>query len=215
MKHLFLDLDGTLCESKQFVKTDMLGVLQSLKLDVMIISGAEYSRMLIQCPIDAVFMPQNGNEVWDKGKCLWQNELFDKPEIRKHINSLACEMDMGINDDMIDDRGSQISFSFVGHHAPHDKKKAFDPERKIRKALLEKFPFPKAVIGGTTCIDYIPYNKGENIKKYLDLKGWRPQDCLYIGDALKPMGNDETVCGVIPTFEIKSPLETYNFIKEL
>lgn len=218
MKYIFFDLDGTLCESKQFVKIEMLDELKllALKYKVFIVSGAELSRMLVQCPLDdVVYMAQNGNEVMEAGRLLWTNELFNKDEIRKHIMQLAIEMDMGLNDDMIDDRGSQISFSFVGHHAPLEKKKKFDPDREIRKRLLQQYPFPKAVIGGTTCIDYIPYNKGENIQKYLDQNKIKRSECLYVGDALQGYGNDATVCGVIPTFEIKSPLDTLNLIKEL
>jgi hydroxymethylpyrimidine pyrophosphatase-like HAD family hydrolase len=193
----------------------MLDVLKKLNHKVFVISGAEYSRMLIQCPLECVYMPQNGNEVYENGKCLWSNELFDKQEIRKHIMNLAMERDMGVNDDMIDDRGSQISFSFIGHHAPFEKKKAFDPDRKIRIDLLERFPFPKAVIGGTTCIDYIPYTKGQNIRKYMDLNGLKVHECLYVGDAFMNYGNDATVMGVIPVLEVKSPLGTLNFIKSL
>ena len=52
-KYLFFDLDNTLCESKQNVQVFMLKELERLNESkkVFIVSGAELSRMLIQCPL--------------------------------------------------------------------------------------------------------------------------------------------------------------------
>lgn len=215
MKYLFFDLDGTLCESKQLVEPKMLCELERLneRFKVVIISGAELIRMKTQAPLSyVVYMAQNGNQAFDE-RFLWTNELKNKDKILEHINLLAQVMGIKITDDMIDDRGSQISLSFVGHHAPLAEKKKFDPDRKIRIALLEKYPFKGAVIGGTTCIDYIPFTKGENISRYLSLRKIRPYRCLYFGDAFMNYGNDSTVCGIVPTFQVKGPLDTLNFVK--
>lgn len=218
MRYLLFDLDGTICESKKEVKEDMLLELGRLskKYGIVLVSGAELSRMLIQAPLKyAVLMAQNGNETYEAGKCLWINKFDSRAEIMEHIEKVAAELKVKIGDDMVDDRGAQISFSFIGHHAPLEVKKKFDPTRKIRSDLLYKFPFTGAVIGGTTCLDYIPYTKGENIKRYLELKNIRPQDCLYIGDAFMNYGNDATIMGVVPIFQVGSPTDTLNFIKNL
>lgn len=218
LKYLFLDLDGTLCESKKEVAEDMLWQLAQLskKYEVIIVSGAELSRMLIQAPLKyATFMSQNGNEVYKNEMILWTNKFDNHEEVMQHIKKLAKETSTKMSDDMIDDRGSQISFSFIGHHAPLEIKKLFDRDRKIRGNLLEKFPFPGAVIGGTTCIDYIPKTKGENISRYMEKYNIKPQECLYLGDAFINYGNDATVLGVIPVHQIKSPLETLKFIEFL
>ena len=218
MKYLLCDLDGTICESKKEIEQDMLLELARLskKYGIIIVSGAEYSRMLIQAPLKyKTFMSQNGNETYENDKLLWVNKFNDKEIVMQHITQVATEMRTIIGDDMIDDRGSQISFSFIGHHAPLEIKKKFDPDRKIRHDLLEKYPFKGAVIGGTTCIDYIPHTKGENIQRYLELKDIKPHECLYIGDAFMNYGNDATVLGVMPVHQITSPLETLNFIKNL
>lgn len=217
MKYIFFDLDNTLCESKQPVDIRFLRDLEILNghYKIFIISGAEYSRMLTQIPMAyTVYMPQNGNEVYEDKTLLWKNELTNKNEILEHIKTIADYSGIEITDDMIDDRGAQISFSFVGHHADKELKKSFDPDRKKRISVLDKFPFPNAVIGGTTCIDYIPHTKGENIKRYIDKKKIRPYQCLYLGDAFMNYGNDATVLGVIPCHWVRSPLETQEFIRQ-
>lgn len=218
MRTIFFDLDGTLCESKQLVEPKMLYELERLnkKYKILLVSGAELSRMLIQCPMRYItFMAQNGNEVYDNEKILWKNDLLNKEDILRHINLLAHENGVKIGDDMIDDRGSQISFSFIGHHSSAELKKGFDLQRKIRSHLLDKFPFKGAVIGGTTCIDYIPATKGENVERFIELRRMKPSECLYIGDAFMDYGNDSTVMGVVPIFKVRSPLDTLRFVKQL
>ena len=44
--------------------------------------------------------------------------------------------------------------------------------------------------------------------------GWNKEECLYVGDALFPGGNDAVVVGVVPTHQIKDPDDTFRFIKE-
>lgn len=216
-KHLFFDLDGTLAESKQNLKQDMLEelALLSKKYEIILVSGAELFRMLIQAPIKyAVFMSQNGNQVYSNEKMIWENKFDNKDNVLEHINKCARELDVKIGEDMIDDRGSQISFSFVGHHAPLEIKKKFDPLRQIRSGLLDKYPFNGCVIGGTTCLDYVPHTKGENIKRYLELKNINADECVYFGDAFMKHGNDKTVEGIIKTVEVANPQELMLLLKE-
>ncbi len=81
--------------------------------------------------------------------------------------------------------------------------------------MLEENPHPNAFVGGLTGIDYIPKTKGENIQKFISDGGISIIDCLYIGDALEQGMNDYSVVGVIPTFAVKNPEETLEFIKKL
>src|SRR3990167_1026331 len=117
MKYLFCDLDGTLCESKQNLEKEMLRELSRIneKLKLFIVSGAELSRMLTQAPMKYVtYFSQNGNLIYDGDKIIRQNELTNKKEILEHIKILLDGLNIELKDDMIDDRGSQISLSFVG-----------------------------------------------------------------------------------------------------
>lgn len=215
--NLFFDLDGTLCESKQLVEKKMLKQLERLakKHKIFIVSGGAIDRLMRQCPMDAVFMSQNGNKTFENESILWENEFNNKIAVLEHIATLANAVNINVKADMIEDRGNQVSFSFVGHSAPFDVKRAFDPTREKRASLLSQFPFTHALIGGTTCIDYVPKTKGDNIRRYMELRDIQPHECLYFGDALQPFGNDYTVFGVIPTFPVNCPEDTYNFIKNI
>ena len=217
MTNLFLDLDDTLCLSRQEVKPIMIAELRriSQKYTIGIVGGRTIEDMMEQIPLDLLFMGQNGNTTHKYGETHWTNELPDKEGVRKHIDLLAKEFGFKIGDDMLEDRGSQIVVSFVGFHAPYKIKQKFDPDRKIRMDMLKKFPHPNAYVAGTTGIDYIPKTKGQNIQHYLELEKIKPADCLYIGDALDPGANDHSVCGVIPTFAVKNPDDTLKFLKQL
>ena len=70
------------------------------------------------------------------------------------------------------------------------------------------------VPGGTTCFDFFlrGKNKGYNVLRLIKKKDWRNTECVYVGDALFPGGNDETVIGVIPTHPVQGPDETFAFI---
>jgi len=218
MRYLFTDLDGTLCKSKQNCEPDMIRELTRIneKMKLFIVSGAELSRMQTQAPLKWVtYFAQNGNEQHDGVGEKRFNELNNKKEILEHIHKIAESIDLTITDDMIDDRGSQISFSFVGHNAPYEDKIMFDPDRTFRMQILKKHPFHNAFVAGTTCIDYIPKTKGENIQHYLNLRKIKTAECLYIGDALETGANDATVVGIIPTFAVKTPEDTLKFLKQL
>ena len=214
MKYIFFDMDGTLSESRQEASPEMVEQLNRIKkiYKVIIASGAELKRMQWQVPVtDITFFAQNGNQVFEDWNILWTKELKDKKGILKHINKLK----KNYANAEIEDRGSELVVSFTGFHADPAIKNKFDPDRKIRFAMLKKHPHPNAYVAGTSGIDYIPFTKGENIQDYILNKGIKPSDCLYIGDALEPGANDYTVVGIIPTFPVRNPSDTLNFIKQL
>jgi hydroxymethylpyrimidine pyrophosphatase-like HAD family hydrolase len=187
-----------------------------LKLDFVVISGATRGQMQYQLDgVPCELMAQNGNDT-----DYWKNEIKDFKEIYAHMLNLHYGV-FSNQPDLVENRGSQITLSMIGHHTPLEIKKAYDPDKKKRKALLKKFPFKSdkfdCVIAGTTCFDYFlkGMNKGTNIKRLIALKNWRSDECLYIGDALFKGGNDESVIGVIPTKSVKNPEETLTFINGL
>lgn len=207
-------MDNTLTLSRQEALPEMIKELERIKnkYHISIASGAELKRMMWQVPItDIIWLAQNGNEISGDNGIYWKKCLRDKEEILNHINILKKDYP----NSEIEDRGCSIVVSFTGFHAPFDIKNAFDPDRKIRLEMLKKHPHPNAYVAGTSGIDYIPFTKGENIKNYITRFHINPTDCLYIGDALEPGMNDYTVTGVIPTFAVKNPTETLEFIKQL
>lgn len=214
MMHLFLDLDNTVTESRGKISPEMFETLSGLE-NVIIVSGAEVKQIRAQIgDLNCMILAQNGND-----NPIWTRKLNkrERLEIMNHIDTFTTK----IKEDQLEDRGAQISYSFVGHHAPIEEKKAFDPKGQYRREVLEKYPLQSDLIeikiAGTTCFDYLPkgLHKGYNIGKFIDLMGWKKIDCLYIGDALFPGGNDETVIGVIPTFPVENHLENLKFLKNL
>lgn len=208
--HIFLDMDNTVTESRTPITPEMFNVLEGFE-SLILVSGASKEQMKYQLRgLKCDIMAQNGND-----NPLFSNVLKerDKQDIQAHIEKFAT-----ILDDQLEDRGCQVSYSFVGHHAPLGEKRKFDPDASHRQAILEAFPLRsrrlEVRIGGTTCLDYFlkGCTKGTNIARYIKLKGWKPYECLYVGDALFPRGNDESVIGVIPTFPVGDPIDTLQFL---
>jgi len=215
MKHLFLDMDNTVCESRQDISDKMLEVLQHLGRthDIVVISGAEKERMRDQLKnLDCITMAQSGNDTY-----LWKKTLTDneKKKILNHINRIV-----EVKSDMVDDRGCLIALSLVGHSAPIELKKIYDPTGKIREKILKDKPFLnnklECRIAGTTCLDYTRKDgtKGKNIERFIRQMGWNKKDCLYFGDKLMKGGNDESVIGVIKVVEVESPADLLNKLQE-
>ncbi len=227
--HLFFDMDGTVTRAKSLITKEMretLGALQKSGRDVIIVSGQ--TKELIEKQTEGfpcLYLCQNGNHAVDvvSGEELWRRDLSadEKEEIWKHILSIPRTWEVSNEDDLVQDRGSQISYSLLGHNEDVEKKEAFDPDTKRRATMLAEHPFnSKTVevkIGGTTTFDYSPKgkNKGYNVAQLIEQKGWNKAACVYVGDRLFPGGNDDTVLGVIDTHPVKNPDETLVFLKEL
>jgi phosphomannomutase len=97
--------------------------------------------------------------------------------------------------DVIEDRGSQITFSGLGQQAPLEEKKKWDPDfikRKKIKALLDKLiPEFSVRLGGATSIDVTKHgiDKAYGIRKLRDVLGIAIRDDL----------SSETLCSRVET----------------
>ena len=98
--------------------------------------------------------------------------------------------------EVIEDRGSQITFSALGQQAPLEEKKKWDPDfakRKKIKAILDTFiPEFSVRMGGATSIDVTKpgIDKAYGIRKLRDILGISLKEMIFIGDALFAGGND-------------------------
>lgn len=211
MSNYILDLDNTLTDSRSEIHASMFDTVTHLREKV-IISGASESQMKKQlCNLKCPLLSQNGNV------CKYWKRLLTPEEeatIMGHIALYANPFQY----DRTEKRGAQISYSFVGHSVNLYTKNLFDPDRSKRATLLAKHPAPEGIemrVAGTTCFDYFPkgLNKGYNVAKYMKLKGWRPRETIYIGDAICPGGNDESVIGVLPYFQVANWQETLTFLQ--
>jgi len=202
--------------------------------DVIVVSGAQESQIRAQIPriFDGQYflLAQNGNHCVDKnGSMLWKEEL-DKAQttaILSFIANIREELKLVVKneEDLVELRGAQISYSLIGHHEDLEKKYAFDPDATFRLDILKRHAAEVAGLerhgvevktGGTTTIDFFPLgkNKGYNVARLIEHNGWKREDCLYLGDALFPGGNDETVIGIIATQPVKNHNETFDFIEK-
>jgi len=233
-KHFFFDLDGTLTRSRTLMAAPHQVIFKKLcaEKDVVVVTGGQISQIRKQIPpeFDGSYyaLSQSGNHAIGKnGEVLWSEHFSpaQKAMILKLIEIIHDEEKLDVKDenDLVEDRGSQISYSLIGHHEEIGKKEEFDPRAKKRLAILAAHQEEVAALralaadvrpGGTTTFDFTiaGKHKGFNITRLIEQKGWKKEECVYVGDALFPGGNDETVIGVIPTHAVKDPDETFGFI---
>lgn len=225
-KHLFFDLDETVTLARSPVAPQMAELLASLPHDIVIVSGGDHERIKTQLgnSLPIYVLAQNGNHATaPTGQEYWNDRLTDEEarEIYAHIEELkSLGIPTLIEHDCIENRGSQICFSIMGHNAPVDLKRKIDPDSAIRKNMLEQRPFVsdnvEVRIGGTTTFDYFRKgsHKGSNVARLIEQLGWNKEDSVYFGDKLMPGGNDEAVVGVIETVAVKDPDDTYRILKD-
>lgn len=236
IKHFFFDLDNTLMLSRSMMTPEHQAIFKKLcdARDVVVVSGAQESQIRKQIPetTGARFfvLGQTGNEALDKNREVIWKEVFTQEQTDAtlaFIETLKKEFDANVKDpdDLVELRGSQISYSPIGHNESKEKKYAFDAGAVRRNQVLTKHADEvkkinaigiDVVPGGTTCFDFFlaGKNKGFNVARLIEKEGWLKDESVYVGDALFPGGNDETVLGVIPTHAVKNPDETFAFVSE-
>jgi len=214
-KLIVFDLDGTLAESKSSLDAEMAKLLTALLriVKVAVISGGDWpqfeKQVLSKLPHDGhlknlSLLPTCGTKFYQYG-ADWKkiySEDFTADEKGKIISSLkqaieatGCKVEKTWGEP-IEDRGSQITFSALGQHAPIEEKKKWDPDfskRQKIEALLDKsIPEFSVRLGGTTSVDVTKpgIDKAYGIRKLRDTLGVAISEMIFIGDALFPGGND-------------------------
>ena len=233
-KLIVFDLDGTIAESKSSLDDEMSALLRDLLsiVKVAVISGGNWpqfeKQLVSNLPRDAnlenlSLLPTCGTKFYKHGSA-WEelySENFTNEEKAKIIGSLHEAIgSVGFNTEMvwgelIEDRGSQITFSALGQEAPLEEKKKWDPnfsKRKQINALLDKsIPEFSVRLGGTTSIDITKQgiDKAYGIRKLRDILGVAISEMIFIGDALFPGGNDYPAkeAGVV-SIQVREPNET-------
>ena len=221
--HLFFDMDGTVTRSRSPIADSMKYLMERLTQDIVIVSGQRLVQIRRQIGgFDCYVLGQNGNHAVHGKETFWEDRLtsIEIAEIEAHIQKLPISWEVPDPNDLIENRGSQISFSIYGHSAPVEVKETFDPDQSKRRALLRAVPLRslkvEVKIAGTTCLDYFRKgcDKGHNVMRFITHMGWNPDECLYFGDAIYPGGNDESVYGVIDTQGVSDQDETYRILSE-
>ncbi|MEO6572185.1 MAG: HAD-IIB family hydrolase, partial [Ilumatobacteraceae bacterium] len=101
--------------------------------------------------------------------------------------------------DIIEDRGSQITFSALGQQASADKKYAWDPDgvkkESLRAYAAQRLPELAVHVGGTTSVDVTRagIDKAYGMQKLMSILELNCDDILFFGDKLDEGGNDHPV----------------------
>jgi len=233
-KLIVFDLDGTLAESKSPMDADMSGLLHDLLgiVKVAVISGGDWpqfeKQVLSHLPQDGSLvnlsiLPTCGTKFFQYAgdwKKLYSEDFTaeEKEKIISSLNKAVAEAGFKVDKvwgEVIEDRGSQITFSALGQQAPLDEKTKWDPDftkRKKIKAILYPFiPEFSVRMGGATSIDVTKpgIDKGYGIRKLRDILGISLEEMIFIGDALFPGGNDYPAkeAGVV-SIAVRGPNET-------
>ncbi len=242
MKELIVfDLDGTLAESKAAIDADMAALLQVLLaiIKVAVISGGDWPQFEQQLLgklsqnanlANLSILPTSGTKFYQY-KGGW-NKLYsedfspaEKTKIIDALNQVRTEEHFTIDQvwgEVIEDRGSQITYSALGQQAPLAAKAVWDPDfakRKQMKALLDTIiPEFSVRLGGDTSIDVTRpgIDKAYGVRKLRDTLGIPMKHMIFIGDALFPGGNDYPAeeAGV-ESIETRDPLETKRLIQTI
>lgn len=221
---LIFDLDDTLTKTRTPIEPSMKELLASLPCDIVVITGANIEQMQKQLDgLHCYMLSQNGNHAVYEDQVLWHDTLHPEEvvEIMDHIASLPRPWSVPDEHDLVENRGSQISYNLYGHNAPRAEKEAFDPDKAKRIKLLAEHPLVsdnvEVRIAGTATLDYFRkgHNKGFNIARLCEFKDWNLDNCLFFGDALYPGGNDEAVIGVVDTVSVQGPEDTYQKLTDL
>jgi phosphomannomutase len=214
-KLIVFDLDGTLAESKSSLDKEMSGLLHDLLgiVKVAVISGGDWpqfeKQLLSNLPhderlVNLSILPTCGTKFYQYAgdwKKIY-SEDFTADEKEKIVSSLKKVIEVAgfkvekVWGEVIEDRGSQITYSALGQQAPLEEKSKWDSDftkRKKIKAILDTFiPEFSVRMGGTTSIDVTKpgIDKAYGIKKLRDVLGISLKEIIFIGDALFVGGND-------------------------
>lgn len=221
-KIIAFDLDGTLAESKSALPDEMSLLLGRLleKYHVCVISGGKFEQFeqqllgnlkVDQSLLDKMhLMPTCGTRYFKFNlfKKTWgkvYSEDFtdsDKEKIITALKNSAEELNLlepKSWGEIIEDRGSQITFSALGQEAPVDEKKKWDPtgskKMKLRDLVAERLPEYEVRTGGSTSVDVtkLGIDKAYGMRKLEEMLKIKKEEILFIGDALHEGGNDYPV----------------------
>ncbi len=241
MKQLIVfDLDGTLARSKSSLDSEMATLLTELLgvVQVSVISGGDWpqfqKQLLGLLPDDQSLkglslLPTCGTKFYsyDTAWELRYSEDLSEAERAKIVAALrGASAELGapaqVWGDIVEDRGSQITFSALGQQAPLEAKETWDPDfakRTRMKTTLDRLiPEFSVRMGGSTSIDVTKpgIDKAYGIHQLRDRLGVPIEDMVFIGDALFPGGNDYPAkqAGVV-SIQVRDPEETKRVIETL
>ncbi|WP_216386629.1 HAD-IIB family hydrolase [Arcanobacterium phocae] len=239
---LAFDLDDTLAPSKSPLPKPMACALKRLLdvSEVCVISGGQFEQFSSQllANLDANneqlaklhLMPTCGTRYLRFSEGQWSSvyarDLTDDERARALASLERRAKELGLWEEktwgpILEDRGSQITFSALGQQAPVDAKKAWDPDRTkkelLRAAVAKDLPDLEVRSGGSTSVDITRsgVDKAYGIAELSKQTGISINDMLFIGDRLDEGGNDFPVLRLgIDTHPVGGWEDTVEFVDD-
>jgi len=221
-KLLAFDLDDTLAITKSPISDEMSEILGKIleEFEVCIISVGRYEQFKTQV-VDRLhiqphklnrlhLMPTCGTRYYRYNELDVEWQLQYAEDLSEEQKNLVIEVleksakELGLWEanpagDIIEDRGSQITFSALGQKATPEDKYAWDPEGTKKAALrdlaAQSLPGLEVRAGGSTSIDVTleGIDKAYGMQKLIDAIDISKDDILFFGDNLQEGGNDYPV----------------------
>jgi len=245
-KLISFDLDDTLAVTKSPMSDKMAELLVKLlyHYEVCIISGGKFEQFKMQV-IDRLeanhlllrklhLMPTCGtryyryNEIEEKWQKQYAEDLTEsqKNEVIKILEEEAKKLGLWREKtwgDIIEDRGSQITYSALGQQAPPEEKYKWadensDVKNKFRDSVAQRVPNLEVRLGGSTSIDITRpgIDKAYGMQKLIDEMEISKDEVLFVGDKLEEGGNDCPVKAMgIDTIAVEKWEETALIIETL
>ncbi|MCP2637530.1 HAD-IIB family hydrolase [Microbacterium sp. HD4P20] len=215
------DLDDTLAPSKSPIDPRIGDLLIALaeRVEVAIISGGQLAQFIAQV-VDRLpdaspavlermhLLPTCGTQYYRLSKdgivTVYKRSLTDDEKSRAlaAVEGEARRLGLWESEtwgDILEDRGSQITFSALGQKAPVSVKSTWDPtgEKKntLRAAVAALLPDLEVRSGGSTSVDITErgIDKAYGMRQLSEQTGIPLDDMLFVGDRLDPDGNDYPV----------------------
>lgn len=238
------DLDDTLAPSKSALDPRMLDVLTRLleRTSVAVISGGNFDQFEAQLlsQLDdggerllekLHLLPTCGTRYERRQNGAWTTiyrESLAAEERTAALTALQEEAErLGLWEsrtwgEILEDRGSQVTFSALGQRAPVAAKQAWDPDgvkkNTLRAAVAERLPALEVRSGGSTSVDITRrgIDKAYGMRKLAEHTGVALDDMLFIGDRLDPDGNDYPVKALgVPCHAVEGWEDTAHFVAQL
>jgi len=216
------DLDDTLAPSKSPIDPRVGDLLVALadRVEVAIISGGQLQQFQMQVverlpegtPAGILdrfhLMPTCGTQYYrltpDGARTIYAHALTDDEKQRAlaAVEEEARRLSLWEAETwgpILEDRGSQITFSALGQSAPVAAKTAWDPtgEKKnaLRDAVAARIPDLEVRSGGSTSVDITRrgIDKAYGMRRLAEQTGIALDDMLFVGDRLDEHGNDYPV----------------------
>ncbi|WP_299090951.1 HAD-IIB family hydrolase [uncultured Microbacterium sp.] len=238
------DLDDTLAPSKTAIEPRMADLLIALaeRVEVAIISGGQLQQFTTQVvdrlpdTTDRVraalhLLPTCGTQYYrltDAGvTTMYARTLSDDQKSRAlaAVEGEARRLGLWESEtwgEILEDRGSQITFSALGQRAPVAEKTAWDPtgakKNSLRVAVAALLPDLEVRSGGSTSVDITErgIDKAYGMNQLAAQTGIPLEDMLFVGDRLDPEGNDYPVLAMgVTCHAVEGWEDTATFLEAL